>query len=137
MLVLIFYIKLRLFSKFIFLHIQKPNFHIPDIFWLKFCHDILLVGEWPHWPLNDLLRSLNNQKRMTPKFHSKFSQEFKNQVFRYLDQKNSKFFLVLRPKNQFLNSMFVKVILTCFNYLKMPQYINAAESLNEKHKKGI
>ena len=55
----------------------------------------------------------------------------------FLIPKFSLIFPVLRPKNQFLNSMFVKVILACFNYLKMPKYINAAESLNEKHKKDI
>ena len=74
---------------------------------------------------------------MEPNFHSKFSQEFKNQIYKFLIPKFSQIFPVLRPKNQFLNSMFVKVILACFNYLKMPQYINAAESLNEKHKKDI
>ena len=94
-------------------------------FWLTLSHDLHLVVKWPHWPLNDLLRSLNTQKRMTPKFHSKFSQEFKNQVFKFLDQKNSQIFLVCRPKNQFLSSMSSKVILACFNNWKILQYINA------------
>ena len=44
---------------------------------------------------------------VAPKFHSKFSQKFKNWVFKKFSQKITKKLLVSGPENRFLNSMFL------------------------------
>ena len=131
MLVLIFIFNWVFLAKLFSWIFKNLIFLFQELFWVIFWKNTLLVVKWPLWPPSDLLRSLNIQKRNAPKFHSKFSQEFKNQVFKFLDQKNSQIFLVWRPKNQFLSSMFSKVILACFNNSKILQYINATESLNK------
>ena len=86
------------------------------LFWLKFWHDTLLTVKWPRWPLNDLLRSLNTLKCQAPKFHSKLSQKFKNQFFRFLTQKMAKFKPVWGPKNQIFNFVMTNAYLSSLNF---------------------
>ena len=87
---------------------STSTFHMRWIFWIKLFMDHFFT--------------------VAPKFHSKFSQKFKNRVFKNFSQKMTKNMLVSGPKNRFWNLMTIQDILTCFKDSKKPIHMEAPKS---------